>query len=56
MDKYLFDPSMDKYLYTFPNFNGTTVEVWEGIGNFPLCLVVGILIYAVNSAVNKIDI
>ena len=24
----------DKVTYSFPNFNGATVDVWESIGNF----------------------
>ena len=25
---------MDDIIYSFPNFNGATVEVWEWINNF----------------------
>ena len=31
---YIHHKLWDEATYSFPNFNGATVEVWEGISNF----------------------
>ena len=38
MDEYNYIPYKvsDEITYPFPNINGETVEVWEGISNFIL--------------------
>ena len=48
-----FDPKMDKYSYTqfgeitypFPNFNGTTVEVWKSISNYIAQFIMDVITY-----------
>ena len=31
--------------YPFPNFNGRTVQVWEGIGNFTSHFIMGVIFF-----------
>ena len=35
----------DEITYPFPNFNGTTVEVWVWISNFILHFMMGVITY-----------
>ena len=35
----------DEIPYSFPNFNGSTVEVWEGISNLVLQFMMHVIMY-----------
>ena len=35
----------DEIIYPFPNFNGSTVEVWEWINNFITHFIIDVITY-----------
>ena len=45
ISNYMSNKEWDKITYQFPNFNGCTVEIWEGISNFILHFIMDIIIY-----------
>ena len=45
LDQYMPNKVWDKISYPFPNFNGSTVEVWEWISNFILHILMDVITY-----------